>query len=158
VTEIALRPETPGDEEFLRVVYAWTRAGELERTPWTDEQKAAFVAMQFEAQRSYYREVYPDAAYDVVVVDGQDAGRLYVARLPGEIRVVDISLLPEFRGRGVGGSLLGDVQAEAASSGRKVVIHVEQQNPAKALYLRLGFEPVEDLGVYLRMEWTAAAS
>jgi ribosomal protein S18 acetylase RimI-like enzyme len=153
VTEIALRPETPGDEGFLRVLYAWTRADELERTPWSDEQKAAFVAMQFAAQRSYYREVYPDAAYDVVVVDGQDAGRLYVARLPDEIRVVDISLLPDFRGRGIGATLLGEVQAEAAASRRKVVIHVEQQNRAKNLYVRLGFEPMEDLGVYLRMEW-----
>jgi ribosomal protein S18 acetylase RimI-like enzyme len=153
VTEVALRPETPGDEGFLRAVYAWTRAEELERTPWNDEQKAAFVAMQFEAQRAYYREVYPDAAYDVVVIDGQDAGRLYVARLPEEIRVVDISLLPEFRGRGIGATLLGDVQAEAAASGRKVVIHVEQQNRAKNLYVRLGFVPVEDLGIYLRMEW-----
>lgn len=153
MTEVALRPETPGDEAFARGVYASTREEELAVTPWTDEEKAAFVAMQYAAQRSYYRDVYPDATYDVVVVDGEDAGRLYVARLAEEIRVIDVALLPAFRGRGIGQRLLGDVLAEAGASGRKVVIHVEQNNRARELYLRLGFVPAEDLGVYLRMEW-----
>lgn len=154
MTEVALRPETPGDEEFSRGVYGSTREEELAVTGWTDEQKAAFVAMQFAAQRKYYRDVYPDAAYDVIVVDGEDAGRLYVARLADEVRIVDIALLPAFRGRGVGGRLLDEILAEAAASGRKVVIHVEQNNRARELYLRLGFAVVEDVGVYHRLEWT----
>ena len=158
MTEVTLRPATPADEAFLRVVYAWTRVDELAITPWTDEQKAAFVSMQFEAQRSYYAEIYPDAAYDVVVVDGEDAGRLYVARFDEEIRVVDIALLPPFRGRGVGELLLSQVLAEGAASGRTVVIHVEHQNRARNLYERLGFVQVEDQGVYLRMEWRPPGS
>ena len=156
MTEVTLRPVTPADEAFLRVVYAWTRADELAVTPWTDEEKAAFVRMQFEAQRRYYAEVYPDAAHDVVVVDGEDAGRLYVARFDEEIRIVDVALLPAFRGRGVGELLLSQVLAEAAASGRKVVIHVEHQNRARSLYDRLGFEAVEEVGVYHRMEWRPA--
>lgn len=158
MTEVTLRPVTPADEAFLRVVYAWTRADELAVVPWTDEQKAAFVTMQFEAQRSYYTEIYPDAAYDVIVVDGEDAGRLYVARLDEEIRVVDIALLPPFRGRGVGELLLSQVLAEAAASGRMVVIHVEQQNRARNLYERLGFVQVSDEGVYHRLEWRPPGS
>lgn len=158
MTEVALRPETPGDEAFSCGVYGSTREEELAVTGWTDEQKSAFIAMQYAAQRTYYWDVYPDAAYDVIVVDGEDAGRLYVARLAEEIRVIDIALLPAFRGRGVGGLLLGDVLAEAGASGRKVVIHVEQNNRARELYLRLGFVVVEDVGVYHRLEWTPAAS
>lgn len=155
MTSVELRPAEAGDEDFLRAVYGGTRADELAITPWTDEQKAAFVAMQFGAQSSYYAEVFPDAAHDVVVVDGEPAGRLYVDRSPEEIRVVDIALLPAFRGRGVGTVLLTGILGEAADSGRRVVIHVEHQNPARALYDRLGFVPVEDTGVYQRMEWTA---
>lgn len=155
MTSVALRPATPDDEPLLRAVYASTRAEELAVTPWTEEQKAAFCAMQFEAQTAYYREIYGDAAsYDVIVVDGADAGRLYTARVPGEVRVVDIALLPPFRGRGVGAGLLGEILAEAAGLGATVVIHVEHQNPAKRLYERLGFVAVDDLGIYLRMEWT----
>lgn len=154
MTEVILRPETPGDEAFSRAVYGSTREEELAVTPWTDEQKAAFLAMQYAAQRTYYRDIYPDATYDVIVVDGEDAGRLYVARLAEEIRVIDIALLPAFRGRGVGQGLLGDVLAEGGASGRRVVIHVEKNNRARELYLRLGFEDAEDVGVYYRMEWT----
>jgi ribosomal protein S18 acetylase RimI-like enzyme len=75
-----------------------------------------------------------------------------VARDEHDIRVVDVSLLPEFRARGVGTRLLTAILAEAAAGGQRVTIHVEQHNPARALYERLGFAPVEDLGVYLRME------
>lgn len=158
MTEIALRPETAGDEALSCAIYGSTRAEELTRVPWTDEQKTAFVVMQFEAQRSYYREVYPDAAFDIVLVDGEEAGRLYVARLPGEIRVVDIALLPAYRGRGVGATLLGGIFDEARATGRKVVIHVEFENPARTLYDRLGFVAVEEVGVYIRMEWTPPAA
>jgi GNAT superfamily N-acetyltransferase len=139
MTEVTLRPVTEADEAFLRDVYGSTRAEELALTPWSEEQKAAFVAMQFAAQTAYYREVYPGAAHDVIVVDGRDAGRLYVARDEHDIRVVDVSLLPEFRARGVGTQLLTAILAEAAAGGQRVTIHV-------------GFAPVEDLGVYLRME------
>lgn len=154
MTEIALRPETPADEALSRAVYSATRADELAPVPWSAEQKAAFLSMQFEAQRAHYREHYPDAAFDVVVVDGEDAGRLYVGRFDGEIRVVDIALLPPFRGRGVGTALLRGLLDEARASGRKVVIHVEHQNPARTLYDRLGFLPVAEVGPYVRMEWT----
>jgi GNAT superfamily N-acetyltransferase len=154
VTEVALRPETAEDEGLSRAIYASTREEEMARVPWSDEQKAAFVSMQFEAQRSYYREVYPDADFSVVVVDGADAGRLYVDRSSEEIRVVDIAVLPAFRGRGIGGTLLAAVLDEARETGRTVVIHVELMNRARTLYDRLGFVPVEEAGVYLRMEWT----
>lgn len=158
MTENALRPETAEDEGLSRAIYASTREEELARVPWSDEQKAAFVSMQFEAQRSYYREIYPDAAYDVVLVDGEEAGRLYVARLAGEIRVVDIALLPAYRGRGVGATLLTGILDEGRASGRTVVIHVEHENRARTLYDRLGFLPVEEVGVYTRMEWTPPPS
>lgn len=158
VTRIGLRPQTDADEAFLRAVYTSTRVEELAVTGWNDEQVAAFLAMQFEAQSVYYRATFADAAFDVIVVDGEDAGRLIVLRLDDEIRVVDIALLPAFRGRGVGASLLGDVIAEAAASGRRVVIHVERENPARSLYDRLGFVVVDEGDVYLRMEWTPASA
>lgn len=155
VPDVTLRPETPADEPLSRAVYAAARADEVARVPWTEEQKAAFLSMQFEAQRAHYREHYADAAFDVVVVDGADAGRLYVGRYDGEVRVIDIALLPEYRGRGVGTGLLTGLLDEARASGRKVVIHVEHENPARSLYDRLGFVPVETVGPYVRMEWTA---
>ena len=120
--------------------------------PWDDTQKDSFLRMQFEAQDHWYREQMPDASFDVVLVDGAPAGRLYVDRRDDEIRIVDIALLPEHRSRGIGTSLLGELLREADAAGKSVTIHVERLNPALRLYERLGFSVAEDKGIYLFLE------
>ena len=119
---------------------------------WDDATKRAFVEQQFEAQDSDYRRTRRDATFEVIEVDGRPAGRLYLERSEGTIHVIDIALLPGFRGRGVGGRLLSDLAAEADASGRKLAIHVERFNPARRLYERLGFQEVEEGPVYFLME------
>jgi ribosomal protein S18 acetylase RimI-like enzyme len=152
---IALRPATADDRELLYRVYAETRREELAPIPWTEEQKAAFLRMQFEAQDAYYRENYVGAEFLVILRDGVPAGRLYLHRRTDEIRIVDIALLPEHRAAGIGSILLRDLQAEAGAAGKAVRIHVERLNPALRLYERLGFRQIEDKGVYYFLEWRA---
>ena len=147
-----LRPARAEDRDVLLRVYASTREEELRLVDWSDEQKAAFVRQQFEAQDAYYREHYDPVTFDVIEVDGEPAGRLYVARWDEEIRIIDIALLPEHRGRGIGTELLRALLDEAAEAGKRLSIHVELNNPARRLYERLGFAPVEERGVYLLME------
>lgn len=151
---VALRPVTPGDEPFLLGVYASTRAEELAAVPWTPEQKAAFVAQQFAAQSAHYAKHYDGLSADVVLVGGEPAGRLLVARWPAEIRIVDIALLPAFRGAGAGTRLLTGLIGEARAAGLPLTIHVERMNPAMRLYERLGFRPVADEGVYVKLALT----
>ena len=134
------------DRELLLAVYASTRAAELAQVQWAPGAREAFLRQQFEAQDAYYREYYAGASFDVIEVDGRAAGRLYVDRWPYEIRIVDVALLPEFRGRGIGERLLRELIAEAEASGRSLTIHVEQGNPARRLYERLGFVPVAERG------------
>ena len=142
------------DEPFLLCVYAGTRAGELAPVPWSPEQKAAFVAQQFAAQTAHYARHYAGMSADVILVDDEPAGRLLVARWAGEIRIVDISILPEVRGRGAGTVVLRRLLDEAAAAGKRLSVHVERENRAVALYERLGFRPAgEHADVYLRMEW-----
>ena len=154
---IDLRPAGPDDAEFLYRVYASTRYGELAPLRWPPEKVEAFLRMQFRAQDTHYRQYYPGAAFDVILVGGVPAGRLYVDRWPDEVRVVDIALLPEFRGAGVGTHLLAGLLAEAAAAGRRVSIHVEALNPARRLYQRLGFVKTSGSGVYDLMEWVPPA-
>lgn len=153
---ITLRPVSAADEAFLRDVYSSTRTEELAPVPWSDEEKTAFLRMQFDAQDRYYHEVYPNGAFDVILIDGEPAGRLYVNRGLDEIRIVDIAVLPAFRNRRIGTHLIGALQAEAALARKPLHIHVERFNPAMRLYERLGFQQIADRGVYMFLEWRSA--
>lgn len=153
LTSVTLRRVGADDEPFLRALYASTREHELSIVPWSEEQKAAFLRMQFDAQDSFYRTHYPDAQCDIIEIERVPAGRLYVFAGAGELRVMDIALLPQYRNRGVGGSLLRTILRTAAEAGRVVTIHVEVDNPARHLYERLRFAPVEQRGTHLLMRW-----
>ena len=151
--EIALRPVAPEDDDFLLDVYASTRADEMALVEWTDEQKRAFLKMQLDAQRGEYEQRFPDADYRVILVGGRPAGRLWVARTPRQIRLLDIALLPEFRGRGVGARLVLELADEAAASGlplRHMVFPLNEG--ALRFYERLGFTRLELHGAYWEME------
>lgn len=154
---VTLRPATDADLDFLHRLYATTREDELKQVAWTGEQKAAFVSQQFHAQHQYWHENYTDTSWDLILLDGEPIGRLYVARWPDDIRIVDIALMPAHRGSGIGTRLIRALLDEGDASGRKVSIHVEIYNPARRLYERLGFVQAGDRGVYLLMERYPAA-
>jgi ribosomal protein S18 acetylase RimI-like enzyme len=154
---IALRPIRPEDRDFLCRVYGSTRTEELAPVPWTEEQKAAFIRQQFDAQTAYWDEQYPDAERSIVELDGRPAGRLYVQRWPKEIRLVDIALLPAFRRHGAATELIQRLFSEASERSVPLTIHVEIFNPARALYERLGFVSKGERGMYMLMEWRPPA-
>jgi GNAT superfamily N-acetyltransferase len=152
---LTFRRTTDGDLPFLRYLYGTTREEEMQVAPWTEEEKIAFVDMQFRAQKMHYDLHYPNAEFLIIESAGEPAGRLYIDRRPDEIEIVDITLLPTYRGRGLGGRLLQDILDQARSAGQLVLIYVENFNPARHLYDRLGFRQVDDVGVYHVMEWRA---
>lgn len=155
---VRLRAATAVDEPLLFAVYAASREAELALTDWTQEQRLAFVTMQHRAQAAAYRERHPDGRFSVVEHLGEGIGRLYLASLPGELRVLDIALLPEWCGRGIGTALLADVFAEADRDEVMVSLHVEAWNPAIRLYHRLGFVEAGRNDVYVRMERAPAGA
>lgn len=149
---ISYRPARPDDRELLFTIYASTREDEMRMVPWTDEDKQSFLRQQSEAQRTHYRRHLPETEYLVIERGGQPIGRLYLDRHDDELRIVDIALLTEHRGAGIGKAILMDLIDEAAGRGVPVRIHVERNNPALGLYQRLGFSEIGDEGVYLQME------
>jgi ribosomal protein S18 acetylase RimI-like enzyme len=152
---LRFRPATDDDLPFLCRLYGSTRSQELAPVPWTDAQKASFLAMQFHAQHAHYTQHYPNAQRLVITHGDEGVGRLYIDRWAREHRLVDIAFLPDHCGRGYGAALLADLMDEAAAAGKAVTIHVEKNNPAMRLYRRLGFTAVEDKGVYDLMRWVA---
>jgi len=154
----ALRPETEADVPFLRRLYISTRWEEMALVAdWTEAQKIAFLESQFAAQRSYYLVHYANAAFDVLEAQGVAAGRLYLDRQADTLLIVDIALLPQWCGRGIGTALLEAMFAEARLTGRGVTISVEKFNPAQRLYRRLGFREYAEDDVYWFMHWSPQA-
>ena len=150
---ITLRDASDEDEAFLREVYATTRAQELAVVPWSDEQREAFLRMQFDAQHLHYHSHFPDASYQIILNEAGPIGRLYVSRKEAEIRIMDITLLPQHRNAGIGTSLVRELLHEADLTGKAVNIWVELFNPSQTLFERLGFSKVEEDGFNYLMEY-----
>lgn len=151
---VSLRRVTDADHEFLVAVYANSRAAELAQVNWDESQKDAFIRWQYERQKEEYDARYPDARYDVIMVDGVPAGRIWVGSDENQIRLLDIALLSEFQNRGVGTHLLKHLIDEATRTKKALrhMVFVLNDN-AYRFYERLGFETIEDLGGYKHMEW-----
>lgn len=158
LNSITLRPITDADQELLFQIFASTRIEELAMLPWSEIQKTQFLRMQFRAQHTYYLEQFPNAQFDILVRDGNPIGRLYVDRAATEIHVLDIALLPEYRGVGIGSSLVVELIDEARSKQLPLRIYVEAHNPAYRLYSRLGFYKIAETDVYHQLEWSVKNS
>ena len=151
--QIDLRDATAEDRELLFQVYASTRASEMALVPWSDEQKLAFLQMQFEAQHVDYHQRYPEGDFKVITREREPIGRIYLHRGDDRIHILDIALLPEYRNAGIGSILLRNVLSEAAQSGKKVDIYVESFNPSLRLFERLGFAISRQDSFNLLLEW-----
>jgi len=149
---IELRAVTPGDESFIEKVYRSTREAELEMTNWPEEQKNAFIIMQSMAQEAEYRAKFSNAVFQLVLYKKKPAGRFYTWEGEEEIRLIDITLLPEFRGKGIGSFLLNELISRSAKSRKKISLHVDPGNPAISLYNRNGFVHISNNGRYCYME------
>lgn len=152
-----LRPIAQSDEEVLCRIYGSTRSEEMTRVVnWSPAQKQAFLQGQFRAQHQYYMEHYPGAWFWLLVLEGEIIGRLYLQaqHTDGSVRIIDITLLPQWRNQGMGQQLLRDIMGFAAQLARPITIHVESFNPAKRLYQRMGFKLVSVTnGVYHLLKW-----
>ena len=147
-----LRSALPGDDEFIFRLYASTRENEFSALGWTEAQLEPLLRMQFAAQRQWYASAYPGSEHQIVTMEGSPIGRMIVQRLPESVTLVDIALMPEHRGHGIGETLLRDLLEESARKGLPVRLQVLKSNPAARLYSRLGFVNVGEDQMYWRME------
>lgn len=151
---LTLRPVTADDDQFLLSVYESTRAEELAQAEWAEGQREAFLKWQFDLQRREYDTRFPDAEYNVILIDNQPAGRIWIGRTDEQIRLLDIALLPQFQNRGAGTVLIRNLIDEAKMTGKRLrhMVFV-LNNDAHRFYERFGFVVIEDLGGYKHMEW-----
>ena len=159
----ALRPVGTADEPFLLQVYASKRADELARTPWDAATRDAFVQMQAQAQARHYQAHWPGAEHWVITLllgdQHHDVGRLWFDWRVDTVHVLDITLLPPWRGQGIGTQVLRHLMEGARARGLPLTIYVQAGDPARRLYERLGLRPVGPRGgVHQFMRWQAASA
>jgi ribosomal protein S18 acetylase RimI-like enzyme len=156
---VTLRVADASDSTFLCEIYQSTRAAEMAAWGWGSEQQEQFARMQFTARERHYGTMYPERDDQVILRDGNTVGRLIVARRPREIVLVDIALLPDEQGHGMGATLIRGLQQEARKANKPLRLHVLGSNTAAIrFYGRLGFGTIDDDGSYLLMEWRPAAT
>jgi GNAT superfamily N-acetyltransferase len=158
-SKLTLRPVTTEDDAFLVALYGSTREEELSQAQWANGQREVFVRWQFDLQRREYEARFPDARYQLILIDEQPAGRIWIGEDEEQIRLLDIALLPQFQKRGAGTILLKELMKEAAGGG-KLLRHMVfvLNNDAHRFYERLGFVVIEDIGAYKHMEWRPSAA
>ena len=152
---VTVRPANADDDVFLEQLFASTRP-ELMLIQIDEGQKAALIRMQFDAQRQQYDACYPHADSRIILKDALPVGRILVNRTDSENCLVDIALLPEHRGAGIGSTLIHELLLEAKATRKLVRLQVFKMNPAVRLYERLGFSRVADQSMYWEMVFEPA--
>jgi len=153
VNTISYRSVEQRDEEFLYELYKRSRAEEFVPAGLSEEQFDFLMKMQYRARKASYEGNNPGARHDIVMVDGADAGQIWVSRVNGDIGVIDISISAAFQNQGIGTAVMKELIAEAASAGAAVRCSVATNNPGSLrFHERLGFRVTGGDEAYYRLE------
>jgi ribosomal protein S18 acetylase RimI-like enzyme len=148
---VTLRPEAADDEAFLRRLIVETVALELDAEAWPEPMRSHLLGIQCNARLHSRRVEYPGAVSHIVQADGADAGWAVVHTTQDEVRLVEIMVLPELRGKGIGAAVIAQICAVAG--GKPVRLEVNLMNSgARRLYERLGFRVTGQDDVQYLME------
>ena len=148
---ISVRQVCDDDKGFLFSVFRCVHEEEFAPLELPADEKIKLLRLQFLAQQRQYHGQFPNADFDVVLFDGVPIGIMYATRGPEHYVLIEISLLPKGRNRGVGAKLVSELIKQAHAVGKPVRAHVVRGNPAWRLWRRLGFEQTGDDGVYLEI-------
>lgn len=153
---VALRPETEADAPFRLALFRASRGPGWDQIPLPAEMLVKVMEQQFNAQIQGYQTAYPRARLEIVTVGGEPVGRLATDRSAEVLHLIDIAVVPERRGQGIGGTVLRSLMDEAAAAGTPVTLQVARDNlAAQRLYHRLGFALAAADETHLTLRWSA---
>jgi ribosomal protein S18 acetylase RimI-like enzyme len=151
----SMRPAQPDDETFLFRLFGETQDHLVSIRP-NQQLWSMLIDMQYRGRKSSYSQQYPAAEDTILCRDNQPVGRLLVNHEQDCLRIIDIAVLAELRGQGLGAWSLRRCQQQAADAGKRVDLSVNPINPARLLYEHLGFRAMNDDLMNLEMTWNPA--
>jgi len=141
--EFSLRPAKPDDYPFALALFLDGSAGHLQKIGRWDEERVV----------SRFKRAYKDEQARIIRAGGEDVGWIQIDEFVRRLHLRQLHLIASVRGRGIGTRLIEDLHERGVRQGKPVTLDVIHGNPAKALYLRLGFRSTgEDLDK-TRMIW-----
>lgn len=152
---VRMRPVNETDDSFLYDVVSSTVRNQFKKMGGDIQIMEPLLRIQYENQTREYRKRFPQASHLIVTINNVDAGRIYLDRNSEEIRILDVTLLPEYRGKGLGAFILKMLEEEAAQNQLPIRIYVEEGNPSLRLFRRLGYQFQGKYGeVHNLLQWT----
>ncbi|MFG2359928.1 GNAT family N-acetyltransferase [Streptomyces sp. NPDC048521] len=133
MTAIGLRPATSADSEYCFQLHKAAMGAYITAIWGWDEQ----------IQRDFHNHVFSPSRWQIITVDGADAGMLHVEHRLTDIYLARIELHPDHQGHGIGSQLIRGLLHQARRQGRDLALDVLFNNQrAQALYRRLGLHEV----------------
>jgi ribosomal protein S18 acetylase RimI-like enzyme len=151
--EIFLRPVRNDEEDFWREVFCDSVSDHFSSLEMTENDLDNLLEMQFQAQNLDYRTNYPNASNDVILFNETKAGRVIHSTEHGDLHLIDLAVLSEFRNLGIGTKILKWLFGKSLRTRLPIRFYVEKMNPAFRLYEKLGFKVVTDVTSHFQMEW-----
>jgi ribosomal protein S18 acetylase RimI-like enzyme len=152
---LTLRPARTDDEEFLYRLFYSVYSEKLQFILLSAEQKKTLVELMYQGFIRHYNSLAPGPDDRLVLLDNESIGRMIVLQMREEIQLADLAILPQYRRRGIGSALIGQLQTESTMSKRPVRLQVARFDSALRLYQRLGFYKTDAAGPYLHLEWSS---
>lgn len=150
---VTFRNAASSDEEFLKELFFDVRRNEFEQVGLPIEQIKLLLSMQYAAQKQSYEWNFPNAEHNIIELADHKVGRLIIVRREETIHLVDVSILQNFRGHGLGSFILQKLKSEA----EKIFLSVfKTNNAALKLYRRHEFKVINENEMYFEMEWKNA--
>jgi ribosomal protein S18 acetylase RimI-like enzyme len=157
---VTLRQEAPdgSDDVFIKRLLLEAVSTQLGAAAWPEPLRETLLAQQCAIRLQSRRGAFAQGRGQIVQIDGEDAGWLFLADGPDEIRIVDIVIAQARSGQGAGTAVIRDILAKAAATGKPVRLSVNAMNAGAArLYRRLGFTRTGGDEVQHFLEWRSRA-
>jgi ribosomal protein S18 acetylase RimI-like enzyme len=157
---IILRQEAPdgSDDAFIKRLLLETISNQLGAAAWPEALRETLLAQQCAIRLQSRRGAFSNGRGQIIQIDGENAGWLFLADGPDEIRIVDIVIAQTRSGQGAGTAVIRGVLAQAEALGKAVRLSVNLMNSGAArLYHRLGFSRTGGDEVQHFLEWRSGA-
>jgi len=120
--------------------------------PFYESVMRPYVEKHQEWDPNYFSEHFTEDGSYVIACDDQGVGYMKILLKDDHVYLGDIQLHKKFRKKGVGSSLINMVKQQAGTL--PVRLRVLKDNPAIALYERLGFIRTEEQETCIYMQFT----